>query len=280
MKSLIPLLLMAALVSVAGTASPPAFGLDADDVDVSYIYAAVMGTGSYKINGRRITMLQLPLSYTQREMTEDKPGMVWNLPISLGYDTVTDHDWFGDLLDDNLVTLTLLPGFEYQIPLDDTWTIKPFGNLGAGRDFSAEETVWMGVLGVGALGTWHLPDGWELRWGSAIQMAGEYQEQSHHRTSFGLFETGIDGRWDTPLLLADRVVNAGAYYIFQYFNPEWDIDALRPRESDIGVLHEIGVSVGLQKPVTFLGVSFSRVRVGYNRGSGVRGWTFGTEFPF
>jgi len=196
------------------------------------------------------------------------------------YDTVTDHDWFGDLLDDDLVTLTLLPGFEYHMPLDDTWTLKPFGNLGAGRDFAAEETVWMGTLGVSALGMWRLEQGWELRWGGSAQMAGEYQDNSHHRTSFGLFETGIDGRWDTPLILADRVVNTGAYYIFQYFLPEWDIDALRPRESDIGVLHEIGVSVGLKKPVKFLGISFSRVRVGYNRGSGVRGWTFGTEFPF
>jgi len=81
-------------------------------------------------------------------------------------------------------------------------------------------------------------------------------------------------------VLADRVVNAGAYYILQYYIPEWDIDRLRPRESDIGALHELGLSVGLQQPITFLGVSFSRIRVGYNWGSGVKGWSFGTEFPF
>ena len=78
----------------------------------------------------------------------------------------------------------------------------------------------------------------------------------------------------------ERKVNAGIYYQYQYYIPEWDIDQLRPRESDIGSLHEIGVSVGLKQPVTLLGVSFSRVRVGYNWGSGVEGWTFGTEFPF
>ena len=29
------------------------------------------------------------------------------------------------------------------------------------------------------------------------------------------------------LVLAGRVVNTGAYYIFQYYIPEWDIDRLR-----------------------------------------------------
>ena len=255
-------------------------GLDAEDVDVSYIYAAVMGTGTYEINGRRITMLKVPLSYTAQAMTTDQPGLVWTLPVSLGYDAVTDHDWFGDLLDEDLVTLTALPGIEYNLPIDRTWRLKPFASVGLGHDFVAEENVWMGVLGLSALARWHLPDGWELRCGGGLQVAGEYQEKSYHRTSFGLLETGIDARWNTPLVLADRVVSAGAYYIFRYYIPEWDIDRLRPRESDIGVLNEIGVSVGLKKPKKILGVSFTRVRVGYNWGSGVEGWSFGTEFPF
>jgi hypothetical protein len=279
MKSIALLLACTLLFTTRGLAQSTAV-LDADDVDVSYIYAAVMGTGTYKINGRRITMLQLPLSYTQREMTAEQVGLVWTLPISLGYDAVTNHNWYGDLLDDDLVTLTALPGFEYHLPIDSTWRLKPFATLGLGHDFVAEENVWMGILGLSALGTWYLPENWELRWGGAFQVAGEYQQKSHHRTSFGLFETGIDGRWNTPLVLADRVVNTGAYYIFQYYIPEWDIDQLRPRESDIRVLNEIGLSAGLRRPIKFLGISFSRVRVGYNWGSGVRGWTFGTEFPF
>lgn len=266
-----------------GILVPSAQGIDPDDIedlDVSYIYAAVMGTGTYKINGRRITKIHLPISFTRREMTPEQPGLVWSLPVSLGYDTVTEHDWFGDLLDDDLVTLTVLPGLEYQIPLDMTWTLKPFGSLGLGHDFSTGENVWMGVLGAGALGTWILPDSREIRWGVALLAAGESQEKSNYDAGFGLFETGVDLRWPTPLTLADRGVNGGIYYIFQYYISEWEVDRLQPRESDIGPLHELGFSVGLRKPVRFLGISFSRVRVGLARGSGVTGWTVGTEFPF
>lgn len=248
--------------------------------DVSYIYTAVMGTGTYKINGRRITMFSLPLSYAQREMTPDQPGIEWQMPLVVGYDAVSDHNWIGDILDEDLVTLSVLPGLEYQIPVNETWAIKPFGHFGLAHDFVSDENIIMAVAGVRALGTWWHASGWEIRWGNAFRAAGEYQTKSYHRTSFGMVETGVDLRHNTPLILSDRQVNAGVYYHYQYFIPEWDIDQLRPRESDIGSLHELGISIGLQRPVTILGVSFSRVRVGYNRGSGVEGWTFGTEFPF
>ncbi len=37
--------------------------IDFEDLSVSYIYAAVMGTGTYKIEDRRISMLRIPFSY-------------------------------------------------------------------------------------------------------------------------------------------------------------------------------------------------------------------------
>ena len=166
------------------------------------------------------------------------------------------------------------------MPINDTWVLKPFGHLGVGHDFTRHETIGMFVAGLRALGTWPVGNNGEFRWGNAFRLAGEYQTKSYHRTSFGLLETGVDLRRNTSLQVMERKVNAGVYYRYQYYIPEWDIDQLRPRESDIGSLHEIGVSIGLKRPVTLLGVSFSRVRVGYNWGSGVEGWTFGTEFPF
>ena len=280
MRPWFPTWMLTALLVGGFTATPAQASQGEVEADVSYIYTAGMGTGTYKINGRRITMFSLPLSYTQREMTAEQPGVEWQMPVIIGYDAVSNHDWIGDLLDEDLVTLSALPGVEYQLRVNQTWAIKPFGHLGYGHDFVSDENILMAVLGARALGTWHHPDGWEFRWGNAFRLAGEYQTKSYHRTSFGLLETGVDLRRNTSLQVMERKVNAGVYYRYQYYIPEWDIDQLRPRESDIGSLHEIGVSIGLKRPVTLLGVSFSRVRVGYNWGSGVEGWTFGTEFPF
>ena len=97
-------------------------------------------------------MLSIPLGYTQREMTQEQAGVEWTMPLVLGYDEVTAQEWFGDLLDEDLVTLTALPGVRYQLPLDETWTLKPFGNL---VSYEQEDSWFLPSLTVVA--DWNMP---------------------------------------------------------------------------------------------------------------------------
>ncbi len=253
---------------------------DPDDVNVSYIYAALMGSGTYKIDDRRISMLRIPISLSQREPTKESAGIKWYSPVVIGYDGVTDNDWLGRFLDEDLVTLTVLPGFEYQIPVSNHWTIKPFSHLGMAQDFVREKTILMAVLGLRGLGTWKQPDGWEFRWGNAIRFAAEHQLSSVYHQEFALLETGIDFRRSTKFEMFGSRINAGAYYLFQYFVPDLDFAETPSRKSDIEMLHEIGISVGLKKPRKLLGLNMTQVRVGYKRGDVFNGWTLGIDFPF
>jgi len=252
---------------------------DREDIDVSYIYAAIMGSGTYKIKTRRITMLRFPFSFTQQQLTEEQPGMKWYVPVVVGYDGVEVGDRRARLFEDELVTLTVLPGFEYQWALNDTWAIKPFGQLGVTRDFTLDETVLMSVLGVRLRGTWHRGDRTEVRWGAAMRLAAEHQLDSDVHNEFSLWETGVDFRRNIGMRFMEREVNAGIYYRLQYFLPSWNVAEKPIREQEVDGLHEIGLSIGLKKPRKIFGFSFSRVRVGYKRGDGFEGWTFGTEFP-
>jgi hypothetical protein len=254
--------------------------LNADDFRVSYAYAAVMGSGSYKIDGRHITMLRIPFGLTQRNATDDEYGIKWLAPVSIGYDDVNGDDILDLVFDKDLVTLTVLPGFVFNIPINETWNIKPFGNLGGTRDFTLNENIYMGVLGMRSLGTWEYSSGNELRWGGAIRIVGEYQSQSSDSNGFTMFETGIDYRLDTGFDVLERKVNAGVYYVYQYFTPAWDISKKPIENSDIRDVHEVGVSLGLKKPFKIFGIPINRVRLGYKRGSGLKGWSLGTDFPF
>lgn len=254
--------------------------IDSDEINVSYIYAAIMGSGTYKIDDRRISMLRIPISLSQRELKKERAGIKWYSPVVIGYDNVTDNDWLGRLLDEDLVTLTVLPGFEYQIPFTDHWTIKPFSHLGVAQDFVREKTILMAVLGLRGLGTWKQPDGWEFRWGNAIRFAAEYQLSSEYHQEFALLETGVDFRRSTKFEMFGSRLSAGAYYIFQYFVPDLDFAETPFRKSDIEMLHELGVSVGLKKPRKLLGLNVTQVRVGYKRGDVFNGWTLGIDFPF
>ena len=107
---LIRLLLISLLVLPLSGAS--AAGRVDDDIFVSYIYAAVMDSGTYTINGRRITMLRIPFSWTLREPDAQNAGWKVLLPVVVGYDDLSsiDSPKIEDLLPDNLASLTVLPG--------------------------------------------------------------------------------------------------------------------------------------------------------------------------
>ncbi len=269
------------LSSVGVTASDdtgPA--LDPDDFKVSYIYSAIMGTGTYKIDGRRITMLQAPIKITQRDATDEAIGLTWFVPVTIGYDAVTDNNWLDLIFDEDLVTASVMPGFQADIPLNDTWSLRPLGHLGFTRDFTRSETIIMGVTGLRAVAK--LPDtgAWEFRWGLGLRLAGEYQLDSNHSEGFSILETGVDVRRDTGFSVLERKINVGTYFLVQRYQPEWDLAEATFRESEVRSLVEVGLSVGLRRPRKVFGFRVDRVRLGYRTGDGFSGWTLGSKFPF
>ncbi len=253
-----------------------------DEVEVSYIYAAVMGTGTYQINNRRISMFRIPLAWNQRQASAESVGWKWLIPLVIGYDDLSDvgSDWFDRLLPDQLVTLTALPGVEFVYPVTPDWYLKPFVQVGGGRDFSAEQSFAMTQVGVRSETLFRPSEHWELRWGNALRWAAEYHLNSEDRTSFGLFETGLDLRRDMPVKLSGRSFDLGAFYILQRYLPEWDIGKAPDRRSGSRELHEFGISLGFKKGRRIFGIPVQRVRLGYKKGGKLQGWTLGTEFPF
>ena len=274
--------LIVVCLSAAATAQDLEIDLeiDPDNVEVSYIYAAVMGTGSYKIDGRRISMLEMPFSWTQREMTDTSAGFKWYMPVVIGHDNIDWSDGLDEFLPNALVTVTVLPGFEYQMRLKPGWIIKPFGHVGLTHDFVTHEVVVLGVLGLSSLSQFDFNHGWELRWGNKMRISGEYQFKSESRTNFGMLETGVDIRKGTGLMAWGHEIDIGTYYIYQYFLPEWGALDEPSHNSDVANVHELGLSLGLKSPRKILGITFNRVRLGIKVGGDIRGFTIGGEFPF
>ena len=157
MKVLRPLFLCLLLCPSLATAQrAPDQDVDIEDVETSYIYPVVMGTGVYKIDGRQLAMLTIPISITQQRENEDDHefGLKWYAPVTIGYDQISDTNWLDKIFTDELVTLSIIPGAQLTIPLNDNWLIRPFGQAGIGQDFVSHETFALATLGVRVLGTW------------------------------------------------------------------------------------------------------------------------------
>ncbi|MEM9380429.1 MAG: hypothetical protein AAGB93_10820 [Planctomycetota bacterium] len=253
-----------------------------DDLVVSYLYAAVMGTGTYTVRGRRITMFRLPLAMTLREPTESRFGYRVQLPVVLGYDDLTEvgSDLIESLLPDQLVTLTVLPGIETIHPIATNWNLKPFIQVGGGQDFSLGETFAMTHLGVRSRAQFELDESWDVLLGTSARWAAEHQFESDDTTSFGVFEFGVEGRCELPFSVDGDAVDVGAYYVLQSFVPEWRIGEAPGLDQNARDLHEFGLSFGFRRRDRILGLPVHRVRVGYKKGGSFQGWTIGTDFPF
>lgn len=275
-------LTLLAATSAAAQGGAGTSGFDPADVEVSYLYAAIFGSGTYTIKNRRITMFRFPFAWNQKEVTATDHGLRWHFPVVIGYDDLSDvgSEWLEAILPDQLVTLTALPGVEFIEPITPQWQLKPFAQLGGGHDFTADESFAMTQLGVRSRTTLDLDDEWSFLLGSSLRWAAEYQFDSLDRTSFGVLDLGFEARRVAPFTLSGDVVDIGAYYIYQLFMPEWNINEAPDVKARNRDLHEFGLSIGFTDRERTFGLPLRRIRIGYKRGGNFHGVTIGADFPF
>jgi hypothetical protein len=247
------------------------------DAEPSYIFATILGSGVYTIDDGRITVLRVPFAITVREETKDRHGFRLLLPVSLGYGSFDPDDPIERWLPTDVSTLSFVPGLEYRKYLGKRLLIKPYAQLGGGYDF--RQDVLSGLFVVGSRAIWDVvrSDLWLIRVGTALHWAAELQQR---KSSFGLFEVGLDCRRNLPLSIAGRQLNAGVYTRWRHFLNEWNIAKTNRVPVHIENLYEIGLIVGWEKPFNILGMDVDSVRGGLVFGDQVRAISFGTSFPF
>ncbi len=271
------------LVLTLAPADNPFADSPADElVDISYIHAVVFGTGTYSIRNRRMTMIKIPIGGTLRTPTPERAGWRWTVPTVLGYDDLSavDSDIIDLFLPEHLLTVSAMPGVEYAYPVNRHWYLKPFVELGGGRDFSAKETFFLTQLGVRSLSVFELPGPWSLRLGAALRWAGEYQRNSKDHHGFGIVNLAVDVRRRLPLEVFRQQLDVGSYYIYERYLPRWTFGEAPDWRGLSLETREFGLSMGIAEGKKLFGFTVARVRVGYKSGGNLTGWTVGTEFPF
>ena len=254
-----------------------------DLINVSYIHAAVLGTGTYSLRERRVTMLKLPFAWNQRPATPESVGWRWLAPTVLGYDDLSavDSDLIDALLPDQLLTLSVMPGVEFIYPVNEHWYLKPFVEIGgwqrfsAGRDLFSHSARGAQPVSVRARRTlaasaWRCP-----ALGGGVSAALRGYERVRDRRSGA-------GRPPRPALEAVRAAAQSGGLLHLSALPSRVAGGGRRTTGRTGPLevHEFGLSLGVPHGKKILGINVRRIRVGYKKGGKFHGWTFGTEFPF
>ncbi len=247
------------------------------DAEPSYMFATILGSGVYTIDDGRITVLKLPFAVKLREEGQDSHGIRLLLPVSLGYGSFDPDDPIEKWLPTDVSTLSFVPGLEYRQYLGERLFVKPYAQLGAGYDFRQDVLSGLFVLGSRVLFDIVQTESWLIRVGGALHWAAELQES---KSSFGLFEIGLDCRRDLPWSIAGRQLNAGVYTRWRHFLKDWNIAKTKRAPVQIENLYEIGLIVGWERPFNILGVEVHSLTGALVFGDQVRAIAFGTAFPF
>jgi len=246
--------------------------------NANFAYSVFTGTGRYSVRDRTIYSLRVPLFFDGKVADYEKRqvGYRFLLPFSAG---ITNFDKFEDLPDlkiKNLDTITVAPGLEVIIPVKANWDIKPFAHGGFGWDTksSANSLLW----GVGArTRTWFDDKKWLL--GGEILFAGNDAGSEASRSRFSRIGAGAEYKWQTNWRLFGKRLSFHPRLIqWFYVNP---VDIEKPRfEEKLRHATEVGLSVGIDKPINILGYEFSQGGIAAEKGDDYRAIKLYTVFPF
>jgi len=259
---------------------PARAGDDPGDL-FNYSFAVWVGSGVYKVKSadKRFAVLRAPLAYTLRHARydkvafRDKLGFRLLLPALLAIEDETDTDFtFG--------AAAFVPGLEVQIPVNKHWTLKPFGQFGAGKDTAAGDLQY--IYGGGARSLVSFPwKKFKFGIGNSIILAGDRDSASNESNGFSMLEAGLDVNHPMGLSFRNRALDAGVFFVVSRCFNRVDFLKNGGETERVNQIYNIGVTLGTRESVSIWKINFDRVGIDYRWGNaGFRGIGFNMGFPF
>jgi hypothetical protein len=119
-----------------------------------WAYSAYFGSGWYQVSeDRDVFVLRTTPRWALREPEFEADGrrafgIDFNLAITVGLDKIDFDDIIGTADPDNVTTLSVTPGVDITIPINERWEIRPFVSLGWGALFDRSDSAWSYWTGV------------------------------------------------------------------------------------------------------------------------------------
>jgi hypothetical protein len=248
-------------------------------VNLSYIYAPLLGTGFYKAGAERAFVLKISLGNVLTKNNSER-RFRWLLPVTLG---LRETD-FKNLLDldqgfpDELHSLSFMPGLAWDFQPSQNWQLTPSAQMGLAQDFSLDTTTTIYSANLRGVGQWKMGDS-TLTWGNRVRAAGQYNFDLEKDQGFVLLETGLDWEMATNMRIADQPVSVSVYTQLQVYLPDIGVRGFSGEHIDEKALVYLGLTAGLDKPRRILGLPVQRLGISVAHGENFRGVTFNLGFP-
>ncbi len=140
---------MLSLVAVFWLVSPQtAVSQEQAPATVHWAYSAYFGSGWYSVPGNRdVFVARMTYRQTLSDASLDADGnriigKYLKFPVSVGLNRF-DLDNPLDVADpDNVSFLSVNPGIDIEVPVNDAWSLRPYASVGYGRALGSNESAW------------------------------------------------------------------------------------------------------------------------------------------
>ena len=227
------------------------FSDDISEVELTnFAFANYLGSGIYSSGDTRLYLFRVPFTSDLTEVTKERGGLRMNYPVALGAGVIDADRDFPDVVDvldlNNFVTLSVMPGLEYVLPMTDIWSLAPFVDLGIARDFANETTV--GVGGIGAKSFVSLEfDHSRLIIANILLYAEQQNLDSGANSHFVSFETGLEYIVPTNYTINGSLLSFSVYFINYYYLDELALGGSVENRISLENKNEIGFTFILPK---------------------------------
>jgi len=245
---------------------------------VHYSFSALLGTGYYTVDDRRVAVLRVPFSYEVRETAgPTKPGIRIKIPVTVGLHNFEIND-IPDLRIDDLVTMTIMPGIEFNYRINDRWAVDPAVHIGYGRDMTNSDSslLWGANVRSRYDFTTTKP---ALTLGSEALYAG-YSPDTGSADSIVRLSLGLDARIPTGWSIGNHNMFVGTHVIGFYYPVSLRFPKIDRERSRTSTELEFGLALGRDPPFEVLGFKFDRVGLAYRFSDVTSSIILNTSFPF
>jgi hypothetical protein len=244
--ALLLICLLSADLSAGGTIRD-----DTSEVELTnFAFANYLGSGFYGSGNQKLFIFRLPLSSDLTEVTKEKGGLRLNYPIALGAGVIdADRDFpeIGDVLDlNNFVTLSVVPGLEYVLPVTDIWSLAPFIDLGIAKDFVNETTVGIGGIGAKSFVSLEFENS-RMLIANRLLYAEQENLDSGNNSHFVSFETGLEYTVPTSYTINGSLLDFSIYYINDYYPDDLVLGGSVENRISLQNKNEVGFTFTLPK---------------------------------
>jgi hypothetical protein len=234
---------------------------------VHWAVGAFFGTGWYRVDDNRsVFVLRIQPRQVVREPELDEQGLRrWGVeivyPLSLGLSNLDDIPDFIEF--DNYATLSFTPGVQLEVPVNPSWSLRPFLNLGLGWEIESQERA---VIGYGGLKSrYRLSDG-RLRWSllNGIYYAG-YRPEFEDRGQYGALMAGFELNQPLERLqLQGDTLDLNWHLTYHWYFDRLNFHSDADTFAEFRDQWELGVAIGKRdRPIDLGFLSFEQIGLSY-----------------